>query len=56
MKALPSPKKRTATSDNLELVRLYMAEHQGASACQIAKDFEPGISMANKWMRHIAAR
>src|SRR5258708_6305917 len=28
-KALPAPKKRTPSGDNLERVRVYMAEHQG---------------------------
>lgn len=53
-KALPSPKKRTANGDNLERVRVYMAEHQGASVRQVAKDLELGISTANKWMRQLA--
>ena len=53
-KALPSPKKRTANGDNLERVCAYMAEHQGASVRQVAKDLEPGISTANKWMRQLA--
>ena len=55
-KALPAPKKRTATGDNLERVRVYMAEHQGASIRQVAKDLELGISTANKWMRQVAAK
>lgn len=55
-KALPAPKKRTANSDNLERVRVYMAEHQGASVRQVAKDLELGISTANKWMRQLASK
>jgi len=53
-RALPSPKKRTANDNNLERVRLYMAEHQGTSVRQVAKDLELGISTANKWMRQVA--
>jgi len=52
-KALPSPKKRTVPSDNLERVRVYMAEHQNARVRQVAKDLTLGISTANKWMRQL---
>jgi transcriptional regulator with PAS, ATPase and Fis domain len=55
-KALPAPKKRTAPSDNLERVREYMAEHEGASVRQVAKDLGMGISTANKWMRQLAPK
>lgn len=55
-KALPLPKKRTASGDNLERVRVYMTEHQGASVRQVAKDLELGISTANKWMRQLTAK
>jgi len=53
-KALPAPKKRTATGNNLERVRVYMAEHEGASVRQVAKDLTLGISTANKWMRQVS--
>ena len=53
-KALPSPKKRTDGGDNLERIRVYMAEHKGASVRQVAKDLALSISTANKWMRQLA--
>lgn len=53
-KALPSPKKRTGSGDNLERVRVYMAEHEGASVRQVAKDLSLGISTANKWMQRVS--
>ncbi|HEU5379956.1 MAG TPA: hypothetical protein VFV38_31425 [Ktedonobacteraceae bacterium] len=52
-KALPAPKKRTPSGDNLERVRVYMTEHEGASVRQVAKDLSLGISTANKWMRQV---
>jgi len=55
-KALPAPRKRTARSDNLERVRVYMTEHETASVRQVAKDLGMGISTANKWMRQLAPK
>lgn len=53
LNALPSPKKRTASNENLERVRTYMVEHQGASVRQVAKDLGLAISTANKRMRQV---
>lgn len=53
-KALPSPKKRTATGDNLERVRSYKAEHESASVRDVAKALGMSISTANKWMQRVS--
>lgn len=54
-KALPAPKKRTSSGDNLERVRAYMAEHEDATAREVSKALTMSISTANKWMRQVKA-